>query len=100
MHSDNHPFAAAQSGALIRGTVESRATHSGQIGRSGNMSSRDACDLCGSQTWEGDAHFAMGKLWCPECWAGREPAAAMPPTRLEQLLLEQWIAPLNRGARP
>jgi hypothetical protein len=61
---------------------------------------RMPCDLCGSQIWEGDAHFIMGKLWCPECWAGREPAVAQPPTRLEQLLLAEWIAPLNRGARP
>ena len=61
----------------------------------------DACDLCGAAASNGDVlHFAWGKLWCPECWAGREPAAAMPPTPLEQLLLAKWIAPLNRGARP
>ena len=46
------------------------------------------------------AHFVAGRLFCETCWAGREPAVAMPPTRLEQLLLEQWIASLNRGARP
>jgi hypothetical protein len=60
---------------------------------------RDACDLCGSTCWD-TAHFAVGKLWCEECWAGREPAVSMPPTPREQLLLATWIAPLNRGARP
>jgi hypothetical protein len=60
---------------------------------------RMPCDLCGSQTWDGDAHFALGKLWCPECWAGQRPAASMVPNAHEQLALADWIAP-HRGAQP
>jgi hypothetical protein len=61
----------------------------------------DACDLCGAVASNGDVlHFAWGKLWCPECWAGREPAAAMVPTPRERQLLIAWIRPLNKGVSP
>jgi hypothetical protein len=60
---------------------------------------REPCNACGCTDWV-EGHFAAGRLLCEVCWAGQRPAVAMPPTRLEQLLLEQWIAPLNRGARP
>jgi hypothetical protein len=61
-------------------------------------SARMPCDLCGSQTWEGDAHFIMGKLWCSECWAGQQPAVAMPPTASQRHQLELWVRP-HRGAQ-
>jgi len=61
----------------------------------------DCCDLCGAVAADGDVmHFAMGKLWCSECHAGQRPAVSMLPTPQERQLLFEWIAPLNRGARP
>jgi hypothetical protein len=53
---------------------------------------RDACDLCGSTCWD-SAHFAMGKLWCEECWQGREPAEAKPPSPSEARQLALWMLP-------
>jgi len=59
----------------------------------------DACDLCGAVAADGDVmHFAVGKLWCCECWAGQRPAVAMPPTAHEQRSLLDWIAPQPRRA--
>ena len=58
------------------------------------MSTRDTCDNCGSATF-GEGHFAVGKLWCRECWAGRKPAVAMPPTEAGKLAIAAWIAPKN-----
>jgi len=63
------------------------------------LSVADACDLCG-QPVEGTAHYIMGKLLCEECQAGQRPAVSMLPTPQERQLLFEWIAPLNRGARP
>jgi len=60
------------------------------------VAGKEPCDLCGSTCWD-TAHFAMGKLWCPECWAGREAAAAMPPTPAERRQLDLWMQP-HRGA--
>jgi hypothetical protein len=55
----------------------------------------DACDLCGAVAADGDVmHWAMGKLWCPECHAGQRAAASMPPTAEGRRQLELWI----RGA--
>ena len=56
-------------------------------------SARMPCDLCGSQDWSGDAHFALGKLWCPECWAGQHPAVSMPPTASQRRQLDLWTRP-------
>ncbi|MGB8297374.1 MAG: hypothetical protein WCG85_18255 [Polyangia bacterium] len=65
---------------------------------------REACSCCGSVEWR-EAVFANGVITCASCAAeiraAREkarPAASMMPTE-GQLLLEQWIAPLNRGDR-
>jgi hypothetical protein len=60
----------------------------------------DACDLCGAVAADGDTmHFALGKLWCAECWAGQRPAVAMPPNANERRQLELWLAPQpSRGA--
>jgi len=53
---------------------------------------RDVCDNCGSETFS-EGHFAVGKLWCRECWTGRKPAVAMPPNAAQRRQLELWCAP-------
>lgn len=52
--------------------------------------SRDTCDNCGSDTF-GEGHFAVGKLWCAECWSGQH--SAMPPTPAYRRQIELWLAP-------
>jgi hypothetical protein len=61
-----------------------------------NTTNRDACDLCGATP--DTFHFAMGKLWCPECWVGQRPAVATPPTKSQQMQLADWTAPRPRCA--
>jgi hypothetical protein len=56
------------------------------------MSERDVCDNCGSETFS-EGHFAVGKLWCRECWSGRTPAKAMPPSPVYKKQIEAWCAP-------
>ena len=51
----------------------------------------DTCDNCGSETWD-EGHFAVGKLWCAECWSGRKPPLAMPPTPAQKQQIDLWIA--------
>jgi hypothetical protein len=53
---------------------------------------RDICDNCGSAFHEG--HFAVGKLWCSDCWSGRRPPVAMPCTPSQRAQLDLWCAPL------
>lgn len=54
---------------------------------------RDHCDLCGSETFS-DGRFALGKLWCSECWSGRQPPKGiMPPTPAYRAQLDLWCAP-------
>ena len=63
-----------------------------------DSTTRDCCDICGSAS---DVfHWAMGRLWCEECFAGQRPAVAKPCTPRERQLLLAWIQPLNRGGRP
>ncbi len=56
------------------------------------MSDHDVCDNCGSETWN-EGHFAVGKLWCRECWAGRKPATPQPVSEEGKRAIEKWIAP-------
>jgi protein-arginine kinase activator protein McsA len=62
------------------------------------MSERDVCDNCGSETFS-EGHFAVGKLWCAECWSGRKPAVAMPPSPAQRKQFELWISPRREGAQ-
>jgi hypothetical protein len=56
------------------------------------MLTRDICDICGSETFS-EGHFAVGKLWCRECWSGRKPAIANPPTPAYRAQIDLWCAP-------
>jgi hypothetical protein len=61
----------------------------------------DCCDLCGSVAADGDTmHFAMGKLWCMECFSGQRPAVSKPPTKSQQQALLDWIQPQRRKDIP
>jgi hypothetical protein len=57
------------------------------------------CDICGSEFHEG--HFSLGKLWCKECFSGRQAPRPMPPSPLERKQIELWLAPqpARQGAR-
>jgi hypothetical protein len=91
---ENHPIAATVAEALPGGppTVSPPARR-GVAGHSVAVSpTRDCCDLCGAAA--DTMHFFAGRLWCLECWQGREPAASMPPTKSQAAQLSLWI----RGA--
>jgi hypothetical protein len=60
------------------------------------MNNRDTCDNCGSETF-GEGHFAIGKLWCAECWSGRRPPVSMPPTPAQRRQLALWCKPKVPG---
>jgi hypothetical protein len=99
---ENCPFPATRADTLPAsapsvspGPAAARGGQSVAIRTTGTP--REPCAFCGDTTWT-EAHFSLGRIVCLTCYAGREPAVAMPPTPLEQLLLEQWIRPLNRGA--
>ena len=46
----------------------------------------------------GNRPFRLGEAVVSECWAGRNPAAAMPPTPAERRQLDLWMAPQSRCA--
>ncbi|MGB8294243.1 MAG: hypothetical protein WCG85_02325 [Polyangia bacterium] len=52
---------------------------------------KELCNACGSD-WQ-QAHFIAGRLLCEVCYAGRQPAVAMPPTKAQQLALDLWVRP-------
>jgi hypothetical protein len=54
--------------------------------------SRDACDVCGSDTF-GEGRFSMGKLWCLECFSSQRPPVANPPTPAYREQIKRWLAP-------
>ena len=60
---------------------------------------KQRCDLCSTVEWT-DATWSGGMLICDECMPAVRAAekAAQLPTAREQMLLADWIAPLNRGA--
>jgi hypothetical protein len=104
MHSDIRPVPATRADTLPAsapsvspGPAAARGGQSVAIRTTTSM--KEPCNACGAD-WQ-QAHFTQGgRLLCELCWQGQRPATSMPPTRLEQLLLEQWIAPLNRRAQP
>jgi hypothetical protein len=62
-----------------------------------DSTTRDCCDICGAAS---DVfHWAMGRLWCEECWQGREPAVSMVPTKSQAAQLSLWMQP-HRSVRP
>lgn len=63
------------------------------------MISRKPCGLCGATDWT-EAHFALGRIVCPTCWAGQQPAPAMPPTARERQLILDWTAPTAPPRKP
>jgi len=90
----NVPFSASEAPTLPADppTVSTASEGRGPAHSGHNLPQRDACDLCGSTCWD-SAHFAMGKLWCEECWQGREPAEAKPPSPSEARQLALWMLP-------
>jgi hypothetical protein len=61
------------------------------------MLTRDHCDNCGSEFSEG--RFVAGKVWCADCYSGRKPPVAMPPTPAQRQQLRLWCAPLVPATR-
>jgi recombinational DNA repair protein (RecF pathway) len=64
------------------------------------MANRDSCDVCGSATWSEGHLMEDGRLLCLDCWQGRRPAVAMPPTLAQKRQLDLWCAPQGEGGRP
>jgi hypothetical protein len=95
------PSPATQPGALPAPVpTVSTASQGHDLGSSGHnrttASMKELCNACGCD-WQ-QAHFIAGRLLCERCWAGREPAAAMPPTPAERRQLDLWMAPQSRCA--
>jgi hypothetical protein len=57
------------------------------------MNPNHLCDLCGCRI-EGHAHFALGRVWCSECFV-EEPPMAMPPLPREAEQIAEWLKPLS-----
>jgi hypothetical protein len=84
------------SGAVTAAVPSVSTNHAQPAGATASLGTtkdtRDACDICGSATWSA-GHFAIGKVWCAECWAGRKPAASMVPTTYQQTQIAAWLRP-------